>query len=69
MIRLVMERAGLTFWPVFSFVLFLTSSAVMLAWLYRPGSASFYGALSRLALNGDAAHPGSGGETSKQEEG
>ncbi|HKP95912.1 MAG TPA: hypothetical protein VJ385_09160 [Fibrobacteria bacterium] len=54
MIRLVMERAGLTFWPVFSFVLFLVSSGVMLAWLYRPGSSSFYGGLSRLALGDEA---------------
>jgi hypothetical protein len=55
MIRLVMERAGLTFWPMFSFVLFLVSSGLMLAWLYRPGSASFYGNLSRLAVGEDAA--------------
>ena len=54
MIRLVMERAGLTFWPMFSFVLFLTSSGLMLAWLFRPGSKSFYGNLSRLALGDDA---------------
>lgn len=60
MIRLVMERAGLTFWPVFSFVLFLTSSAVMLLWLYRPGSRAFYGHLASLAL---------GDEDSKPEEG
>lgn len=55
MIRLVMERAGLTFWPMFSFVLFLASSGLMLAWLYRPGSKSFYGALSRLVLGDDTA--------------
>ena len=53
MIRLVMENAGLTFWPVFSFVLFLVSSAAMLAWLYRPGSARFYDDLARLALAKD----------------
>lgn len=55
MIRLVMERAGLTFWPMFSLVLFLLSSGMMLAWLYRPGSKSFYGDLSRLALGDDSA--------------
>jgi hypothetical protein len=53
MIRLVMERAGLTFWPMFSLVLFLVSSGCMLAWLFRPGSADFYGNLSRLALGRD----------------
>jgi hypothetical protein len=55
MIRLVMERSGLTFWPVFSFVLFLVSSGCMLAWLYRPGSKGFYGDLSRLALDESAS--------------
>jgi cbb3-type cytochrome oxidase subunit 3 len=54
-IRLVMEGAGLTFWPMFSLVLFLASSGAMLAWLYRPGSRAFYGNLARLALDQDAA--------------
>jgi cbb3-type cytochrome oxidase subunit 3 len=53
MIRLVMERAGLTFWPVFSFVLFLVSSIAILVWLYRPGSAAFYMNLAKLALDDD----------------
>jgi hypothetical protein len=60
MIRLVMERSGLTFWPVFSLVLFVVSCAVMLIWLYRPGSAEFYGRVSRLALGSD--EPGNGKE-------
>lgn len=51
MIRLVMERAGLTFWPLFSFVIFLTSSAVILLWLYRPGSAAFYNRLANMATD------------------
>ncbi|MEO6096031.1 MAG: cbb3-type cytochrome c oxidase subunit 3 [Fibrobacteria bacterium] len=55
MIRLVMERAGLTLWPVFSFVLFLVSSGAMLAWLYRPGSRAFYDDLARQALDQDDA--------------
>lgn len=50
MIRLVMENAGLTLWPVLSFIMFFTSSLIMVAWLYRPGSARFYGGLSRMAL-------------------
>jgi cbb3-type cytochrome oxidase subunit 3 len=53
MIRLVMERAGLTFWPVFSFVLFLGSSGIMLLWLFRPGSKRFYSHLANLALDQD----------------
>jgi hypothetical protein len=58
MIRQVMEGAGLTFWPVLSFLIFLTSCAFMLAWLYRPGSSSIYGSMSRMALedgDGNAA--------------
>ncbi len=53
MIRLVMERAGLTFWPMFSLVLFMVSSGCMIAWLYRPGSKAFYGHLAGLALGSD----------------
>ncbi|MDB5104902.1 MAG: hypothetical protein JWP91_2591 [Fibrobacteres bacterium] len=56
MIRLVMERSGLTMWPVLSFVIFLVSCAVMLIWLYRPGSGDFYGNLARMALG----EPGNG---------
>ena len=50
MIRLVMESAGLTLWPVLSFIVFFASSLIMVAWLYRPGSKRFYGSLSRMAL-------------------
>lgn len=50
MIRLVMERSGLTLWPVLSFVIFLVTCAFMLIWLYRPGSSTFYSNLSRMAL-------------------
>ena len=50
MIRQVMEGASLTLWPVLSLVLFMASSAVMLAWMYRPGSRGFYDRLSRMVL-------------------
>ena len=53
MIRLVMERAGLTLWPMLSFILFLVSSVVILIWLYRPGSVVFYRDLANLALGND----------------
>lgn len=51
MIRQVMEGAGLTFWPVLSFVIFLVSCAFMLLWLYRPGSAPLYGSMAKMALD------------------
>ena len=50
MIRMVMEGAGLTLWPVLSFLIFLASCIIMLAWLYRPGSKDFYARLARVAL-------------------
>ena len=53
MIRQVMEGAGLTFWPVLSFIIFLTSCAFMLLWLYRPGSSSIYGRMASMALDGE----------------
>ena len=53
MIRQVMEGAGLTFWPVLSFVIFLSSCALMLLWLYRPGSSPIYGSLARMALENE----------------
>ncbi len=56
MIRLVMENAGLTFWPLFSFVLFLVSSTLIVIWLYRPGSKAFYSDLALLAVTEDN-HP------------
>lgn len=60
MIRLVMERADLTFWPVFSLVLFVVSCAAMLVWLFRPGSSEFYDRVSRLALGDDQPVHGKG---------
>jgi hypothetical protein len=50
MMRLVMENAGLTFWPVLSFVIFLASCSLMVIWLYRPGAGNFYGRLARMAM-------------------
>lgn len=64
MIRQVMEGAGLTFWPVLSFVIFLVSCAAMLLWLYRPGSAPVYGSLARMALD-----DGDGKPADRREEG
>ncbi|MCD6023257.1 MAG: hypothetical protein K0Q91_173 [Fibrobacteria bacterium] len=58
--RLVMESAGLTFWPSLSLALFMGSCLVMLAWLFRPGSRDFYRAMSGIALND--AEPLSGRE-------
>jgi hypothetical protein len=53
MIRQVMEGAGLTFWPVLSFIIFMASCACMLLWLYRPGSSPIYGRMASMALDGD----------------
>lgn len=59
MIRQVMEGAGLTLWPVLSFIIFLVSCGLMLLWLYRPGSAPIYGRMARMALdNGDGERGG-----------
>ncbi len=66
MMRLVMERAGLTMWPILSFVIFLASMIGMVIWLYRPGSAAFYDRLSRQALgngNGNGNVNGNGDNT------
>jgi hypothetical protein len=59
MIRQVMEGAGLTFWPVLSFLIFLASCAGMLLWLYRPGSAPVYRRMAGMAL--DRGESGDGG--------
>ncbi len=48
--RIVMEQAGLTFWPAFSLVIFLVVSFATLVWIYRPGSRDFYRKMSDLAL-------------------
>lgn len=53
MIRQVMEGAGLTLWPILSFIIFLTSCGFMLLWLYRPGSTPVYGAMARMALESE----------------
>ena len=55
MMRAVMESAGLTFWPVFSLVLFSLFGAALLAWLYRRGSGDFYQGMARLALEQNGA--------------
>jgi hypothetical protein len=62
MIRQVMEGAGLTFWPILSFIIFLVSCALMLLWLYRPGSAPTYGRMARMALEGDGPESKDNGE-------
>ena len=62
MIRQVMEGAGLTFWPVLSFIIFLSSSVLMLLWLYRPGSAPIYGRMARMALGDEGAERAGEGE-------
>lgn len=71
MIRLVMERSDMAFWPVLSLVIFVVSCAAMLIWLYRPGSATFYGNLSRLALGegGNGTPAGTGAEDGKENRG
>jgi cbb3-type cytochrome oxidase subunit 3 len=60
MIRLVMERAGLTLWPMLSLLIFLASSLAIVIWLYRPGSKTFYQNLARMALDEDQALKGKG---------
>jgi cbb3-type cytochrome oxidase subunit 3 len=50
MMRIVMEQAGLTFWPALSLVIFLIVSLATLLWLYRPGSRDFYRKMSDIAL-------------------
>ncbi|GEM_PF-3262105 len=64
LLRLVMERSGLTMWPVLSFVIFLVSCGLMLLWLFRPGSGPFYGSLSRMALGEPDKMDGNGNEDS-----
>lgn len=56
MIRLVMEGAGLTIWPVLSFIIFFASCMLMLLWLYRPGSAPIYRRMARMALDGETGN-------------
>lgn len=55
MMRLVMESAGLTLWPVMSLLVFSLFSIGLVAWLYRSGSGGFYRDMARLALEGSGA--------------
>ncbi len=48
--RLVMEAAGLAFWPSLSLAVFFAACLGMLAWIYRPGSKAFYRKMSGMAL-------------------
>ena len=50
MMRIVMENAGLSFWPVLSLVIFFATTLGVLAWLYRPGARDFYRKLAGLAV-------------------
>jgi cbb3-type cytochrome oxidase subunit 3 len=50
MMRIVMEQAGLTFWPALSLVIFFLVSLATVVWLYRPGSRDFYRKMSDIAL-------------------
>lgn len=54
MLRLVLENAGLAFWPAISLLIFFGTTVGMLAWIYRPGSADFYRRLGKLALEDQA---------------
>lgn len=49
--RLVMEAAGLAFWPSLSLAVFFAACLGMLAWIYRPGSRALYRHLGGLALD------------------
>jgi cbb3-type cytochrome oxidase subunit 3 len=55
MMRIVMEGARLTLWPSFSLAIFMISTLVMLVWIFRPGSRTFYQTMSSIAL--DDAEP------------
>jgi cbb3-type cytochrome oxidase subunit 3 len=50
MMRWVMERSGLTMWPILSLLIFTISSAIMIAWMFRRGSKEFYAQVAQLAL-------------------
>lgn len=50
MMRIVMENAGLSFWPALSLVIFFATTLAVLVWLFRPGSREFYRKLGNLAL-------------------
>lgn len=63
MMRAVMEAAGLTFWPLLSLGFFTLAVLGLLAWLYRSGSADFYGRMAEMAVqrpDADAERIGNG---------
>ena len=49
--RLVMEAAGLSFWPSLSLAVFFIACLGMLAWIYRPGSRGLYREMSGMAID------------------
>ncbi len=53
MTRLVVENAGLIFWPVVSLIIFAVALVFMLAWIFRPGSGRIYKRVARLAVDDD----------------
>lgn len=67
MTRLVMESAGLTWWPLASLVVFGVFALLMVAWLYRKGSGGFYEGMARLAL--DSAQDGEDGRAEGRHDG
>lgn len=50
MMRIVMENAGLSFWPALSLVIFFVTTLGILIWIFRPGSSEFYRKLGRKPL-------------------
>jgi hypothetical protein len=48
--RVVMENAGLSFWPALSLLIFFVSTLGVLLWIFRPGSSEFYRKLGRKPL-------------------
>lgn len=50
MMRIVMENAGLTFWPAMSLLIFFATTLAVLVWIFRPGSRDFYRNMGGLAL-------------------
>jgi len=50
MLRLVMEQAGLAFWPTLSLLIFFGVLLGVLLWIFRPGSSDFYRRLGGMVL-------------------
>jgi hypothetical protein len=63
MMRVVMENAGLSFWPALSLVIFFIMLIAILAWIFRPGSSEFYRKLGRKPLE-DGARKDSSAQSS-----